>query len=72
MKYSRLLSTTVLALGLTSMAQAAPLVEESDVPGEFSANVGFTTDYTFRGISQTDNEPAIQGGFDYTYRYPAR
>ncbi|WP_339630367.1 TorF family putative porin [uncultured Sneathiella sp.] len=69
MKYSRLLSTTVLALGLTTMAHAAPLVEESDVPGEFSANIGFTTDYTFRGISQTDNEPAVQGGFDYTYDF---
>lgn len=32
-----------------------------------SANVTLATDYTFRGISQTDERPAIQGGFDYAH-----
>ncbi|RJS91883.1 TorF family putative porin [Salinisphaera sp. Q1T1-3] len=36
------------------------------VKGSVSANVAFTTDYRFRGISQTDRDFAIQGGFDYT------
>lgn len=31
---------------------------------ETSANVNLTTDYVFRGISQTDEQSAIQGGFD--------
>lgn len=31
-----------------------------------SANVGLTTDYVFRGFSQTAEGPAIQGGFDAT------
>ena len=31
----------------------------------FSANVSLTTDYLYRGISQTGHKPAIQGGFDY-------
>jgi uncharacterized protein (TIGR02001 family) len=31
-----------------------------------SANVGLTTDYVFRGISQSGEEPAIQGGVDFT------
>lgn len=31
-----------------------------------SANVGLTTDYVFRGFSQTAEDPAIQGGFDAT------
>lgn len=31
----------------------------------FSANVAMTTDYRFRGISQTNRDPAIQGGFDF-------
>ena len=31
-----------------------------------SANVGLTSDYVFRGISQTAEGPAIQGGFDAT------
>ena len=39
----------------------------SGFPGKFSGNVGFVTDYTFRGISQTREKPAIQGGIDYTH-----
>lgn len=30
-----------------------------------SANIGFVSDYVFRGVSQTDESAAIQGGFDY-------
>lgn len=44
----------------------APVVH-SDRP-ELSANVAITSDYVFRGISQTEENPAIQGGFDATYR----
>ena len=32
-----------------------------------SANVGFATDYIWRGITQTGDEPAISGGFDYAH-----
>jgi uncharacterized protein (TIGR02001 family) len=32
-----------------------------------SANTTFTTDYVFRGISQTDENPAVQGGFELAY-----
>ncbi len=31
---------------------------------EFSGNVSYLTDYRFRGISQGDRSPALQGGFD--------
>jgi uncharacterized protein (TIGR02001 family) len=31
-----------------------------------SANVALTTDYVFRGFSQTSEGPAVQGGFDLT------
>jgi uncharacterized protein (TIGR02001 family) len=34
---------------------------------EISGNVALTTDYKFRGISQSDESPAIQGGFDYEH-----
>jgi uncharacterized protein (TIGR02001 family) len=33
--------------------------------GEFSGNVALATDYTWRGISQSNGDPAISGGFDY-------
>lgn len=34
---------------------------------EVSGNVALTTDYKFRGISQSDESPAIQGGFDVAF-----
>lgn len=34
---------------------------------DISANVALATEYRFRGISQTDRDPAIQGGFDYAH-----
>ncbi len=36
-------------------------------PHSFSANVGLFSDYIYRGISQTERGPAVQGGFDYAY-----
>ncbi|MCP4043220.1 MAG: hypothetical protein GY731_14895 [Gammaproteobacteria bacterium] len=53
---------TITAMTACILA-AGPLVANADI----SANVGFVTDYLFRGISQTDNSPAIQGGFDYNH-----
>ena len=32
-----------------------------------SYNVGITSDYVFRGVSQTQEDPAIQGGVDLSY-----
>lgn len=43
----------------------APVV--ADRP-ELSANVALTTDYVFRGISQSEEGAAIQGGFDASYK----
>lgn len=33
-----------------------------------SANIGLVSDYVFRGISQTDDNVAIQGGLDYAHK----
>ncbi|MGH8501349.1 MAG: TorF family putative porin [Gammaproteobacteria bacterium] len=33
----------------------------------FSSTLYFTTDYVFRGVSFTSEDPAIQGSFDYTH-----
>ncbi len=46
---------------------SAPMVSAEDSPHEFSANVALSTDYRFRGISQTSEDPALSGGFDYSY-----
>lgn len=45
---------------------AEPLIDEKSFPGEFSANVGLFSEYYFRGISQTDDAPALQGGMDWS------
>ena len=55
------------ALIASAMVVSAPMVQ-ADSPHEFSANVALSTDYLFRGISQTDGNPAISGGFDYSYK----
>lgn len=52
-------------------AQAGGLKDEEPlptVPGlEFSFNFAGTTDYVFRGYTQTSEDPAFQGGIDLTY-----
>jgi uncharacterized protein (TIGR02001 family) len=34
---------------------------------QVSGNLGLTSDYRFRGISQSQNAPAVQGGVDYAH-----
>lgn len=48
----------------------APVAAYADTQlGDFtlSANVGLFSEYVFRGISQSDEKPALQGGFDVTH-----
>lgn len=55
------------ALGAIMPVAQASAEEGSALPGDFSANVGIFTDYNFRGFTQTDKNPAIQGGFDWSH-----
>ncbi len=50
---------------LPLMGLTAGHAEETKNP--LSANVTLTSDYAYRGISQTDERPAIQGGFDFEH-----
>jgi uncharacterized protein (TIGR02001 family) len=63
---SKLCALAVVSCALSTPALAAedPLGTDA-IPGAFSANVGFVSEYYFRGLSQTDDTPAVQGGFDY-------
>ncbi|AEI75701.1 hypothetical protein CNE_1c03350 [Cupriavidus necator N-1] len=47
-------------------APAAAAAEPAS-PHTFTANVSLVSDYRYRGISQTNLRPAIQGGFDYAH-----
>jgi uncharacterized protein (TIGR02001 family) len=63
------MKTIVSALVLTGLVGAPGVVmaEEPASPHTLSANVSLTSNYVFRGISQTQNGPAIQGGVDYSH-----
>jgi uncharacterized protein (TIGR02001 family) len=45
-------------------APVAPVLAQ-DSPHTLTANVGLFSEYIFRGVTQTAEEPAVQGGFDY-------
>ena len=54
-----------------ALAQTSPAAAEPSAavvtPGPLSANITLTNDYRYRGISQSNFRPAIQGGFDYAH-----
>lgn len=61
---------TLIAAALAS-ALAVPAfsahAEEPASPHTFTGNVGLFSQYVFRGISQTNEDMALQGGFDYSH-----
>lgn len=50
------------ALALTALGGAIP-----EAHADISANAAVVTDYRFRGISQSNENPAVQAGFDYEF-----
>ena len=56
---------TLVALSVLAAFSGAAMAEDS--PNTVSANVGFVSDYVFRGFSQTNEQMAVQGGFDYSH-----
>lgn len=52
-------SAVIAALAFTTTAASAASVDG------LSANIGVTSDYLWRGVSQTDGSPAVSGGLDY-------
>jgi uncharacterized protein (TIGR02001 family) len=61
----KIISPLMFAMSLgvagSALAQTAPAAPASTL----SFNVGATSDYRYRGISQSRLEPALQGGADY-------
>lgn len=60
---SKLLKSLMLAV----LAVPCAAMAEEASPHTFTANVGVTSDYIFRGITQTSHNPALQGGVDYAH-----
>ena len=68
MSFRSCLSGAMIAICSLAGAQALandPLVKSEEFPGSFSANAAFVSEYFFRGVSQSDDVPALQGGMDY-------
>lgn len=61
-----IISLAVSSALVSTVLLSGSLQAESSL-GSFSANVALTTDYYFRGLSQTNNDGAIQGGFDWSH-----
>lgn len=57
-------SYAVLAVFLCSSSALAGNISESL---EGSANVAIVSEYSFRGIAQSNEQPAVQGGFDLAH-----
>ncbi len=63
----RKLSAAICAATSLFVAGTAAAWESADGQHATSATVELFSDYVFRGISLSDNKPAIQGSFDYEH-----
>ncbi len=61
------LAHALVLTGLMAMPALAMAADEATSPHSLTGNITLTSDYVFRGVSQTQNGPAIQGGFDYAH-----
>ncbi len=57
-----LVSAGLPVLGMADVAADAP-----QSPHTFTANAGVVSNYIFRGLTQTWDKPALQGGVDYAH-----
>jgi uncharacterized protein (TIGR02001 family) len=62
------ISAAAVAL-LTGLTSVAAFAEEAAAPevSPITANVTVASSYVYRGLTQSNNKPAIQGGFDYAH-----
>ena len=65
------LTLSAIALAATAvLSSTGAIAEEAAAPVPdiaVTSNVGITSDYRFRGISQNNRSPSIQGGFDVAF-----
>jgi len=57
----------LLACAAISPASAAEELISGDLPGTFEGSITTTTDYVFRGISQSNEKPAVQAGLTWSH-----
>ncbi len=60
--YSRILTVSTLGAVMAASPQAGAV---EFLGGDLSANIGVVSNYYFRGVTQTDDGAAVQGGLDW-------
>ncbi|MEM6544911.1 MAG: TorF family putative porin, partial [Pseudomonadota bacterium] len=60
MQQGKNVARLALLAAVTSAAISAPTFA-----GDLTANASVTNNYIWRGLTQTENESAVQGGIDY-------
>ncbi len=55
------------AIGAALLCASATPVLAEDSPHSLSANIGVVSNYIWRGVTETDGDPAVQGGVDYDH-----
>jgi uncharacterized protein (TIGR02001 family) len=58
-RFNKSLLAAALGVALAPVAQTAH--------AEVSANIGVTSNYIWRGVTQTNEDPAVSGGIDYAH-----
>ncbi len=49
------------------LAASAGFAQVAQAESPLTANIGIASNYIFRGVSQNDDQAAVQGGVDYTH-----
>lgn len=62
----RHLCATLVCTGLFASGALAQSAAPAS-PHSFTGNAGLYSQYVFRGLTQTNEKPALQGGFDYSH-----
>jgi uncharacterized protein (TIGR02001 family) len=57
--------TMMAAIAAATLGSGVAQAQTS--PHSFSANIGLFSQYIFRGLTQTNGDPAVQGGVDYSH-----
>ena len=63
--FTKLAGAAAASLALATAAAPAHAADELN----YSITIGGTSDYVFRGFSNTNRDPAAQGSFDLTYGF---
>ena len=71
MKKGLIVLTGLLLVAFNTLVYAEEPAKDKEIwndPKNISGSVWLTTDYVFRGLSNTDENPAAQGSIDYTFK----